>query len=73
MLRSEAFYSGPVLHNCNRVYLSADGYMEVAASPNDPVFWLHDANCDRICWNWQQRYVSTISKVLEGRMSRCST
>ena len=23
-------------------------------SPNDPIFWLHHSNVDRLWWNWQQ-------------------
>jgi tyrosinase len=30
--------------------------MTAATSPNDPIFFLHHANIDRIWWNWQQRW-----------------
>lgn len=30
--------------------------MMLAASPNDPVFWLHHANIDRLWGNWQRQH-----------------
>ena len=30
-------------------------------SPNDPIFWLHHANVDRLWWNWQQSGTKTPS------------
>jgi tyrosinase len=37
----------------NRVHLWVGGTMEVLTSPNDPVFWLHYANLDRLWAQWQ--------------------
>jgi hypothetical protein len=31
------------------------GEMSTARSPDDPIFWLHHANVDRIWARWQQR------------------
>lgn len=31
-----------------------EGDMTAMHSPNDPIFWLHHANVDRLWWNWQQ-------------------
>jgi tyrosinase len=31
-----------------------NGDMTAMHSPNDPMFWLHHANVDRLWWNWQQ-------------------
>jgi len=39
------------LHNL--VHRWVNGTMMLAASPNDPVFWLHHANVDRLWANWQ--------------------
>lgn len=30
------------------------GDMTAMHSPNDPIFWLHHSNIDRLWWNWQQ-------------------
>jgi len=47
-------WSGPVrLHN--QVHRWIGGDMEAGTSPNDPVFWLHHANIDRIWWEWQNK------------------
>lgn len=44
---------GPAMHN--RVHEWVGGDMRVGTSPNDPVFWLHHANVDRIWGGWQSR------------------
>lgn len=31
-----------------------EGDMTAMHSPNDPIFWLHHSNIDRLWWNWQQ-------------------
>lgn len=31
-----------------------NGDMTAMHSPNDPMFWLHHSNVDRLWWNWQQ-------------------
>ncbi len=43
--------AGTVITNADLV-----GSMSWQASPNDPVFWLHHCNVDRLWANWQQRY-----------------
>jgi tyrosinase len=40
----------------NLVHRYVGGTMVLAASPNDPVFWLHHANIDRLWGKWQDRY-----------------
>lgn len=40
-----------VLHNL--VHRWVGGNMVDMASPNDPVFWMHHANCDRLWSQWQ--------------------
>lgn len=40
-----------------RVHQWVGGKMAVmATSPNDPVFWLHHANVDRLWWLWQNEW-----------------
>lgn len=42
-----------VLHN--RVHMYVGGHMgDTLISPNDPVFWLHHANVDRLWARWQE-------------------
>ncbi len=38
----------------NHVHNVVRGDMVSAASPNDPLFWLHHCNCDRIWARWQK-------------------
>lgn len=45
---------GGYLHN--RVHQWVGGHMIGAASPNDPVFWLHHAFIDLIWVRWQRRH-----------------
>jgi tyrosinase len=49
----EGWY-GPGLHNFVHIWVGGD--MTAATSPNDPIFFLHHANIDRIWWTWQQRW-----------------
>ncbi|MFI5496049.1 tyrosinase family protein [Actinoplanes sp. NPDC051859] len=37
----------------NRVHNYVGGHMATVESPNDPVFWLHHCNVDRLWWQWQ--------------------
>ncbi|MEU4626845.1 tyrosinase family protein [Actinoplanes sp. NPDC023801] len=37
----------------NRVHNYIGGHMGTRESPNDPVFWLHHCNLDRLWWQWQ--------------------
>lgn len=38
----------------NRIHRYVGGDMALAASPNDPVFWLHHCNIDRLWSLWEQ-------------------
>ncbi|WP_432521585.1 tyrosinase family protein [Kineococcus sp. SYSU DK006] len=62
----EGWTAGSQLHN--QVHRWVGGDMLVGTSPNDPVFWLHHCNIDRIWWAWQSRYgvVSTYRPVTGG-------
>lgn len=58
--------SGPhgrsVMHNVCHLYIgglwgkdfSHQGTMVMNTSPNDPVFWQHHTNIDRLWWQWEQ-------------------
>src|SRR5215216_6452833 len=53
----EGFGPGaPRLHN--KVHVWVGGEMREMTSPNDPVFWLHHSNCDRIWAEWQDADVT---------------
>jgi tyrosinase len=43
-----------VLHNL--VHRWVGGNMVAMSSPNDPAFWLHHANCDRLWSVWQRQH-----------------
>ena len=47
----------PQTHNAGHRFIG--GHMGGAFSPNDPVFWLHHANVDRLWANWQQNRIDT--------------
>jgi tyrosinase len=45
------------LHNVVHVWIgNRSGDMSLATSPNDPVFFLHHANVDRLWRAWQEQY-----------------
>jgi tyrosinase len=46
--------SGSAMHTAVHVWVGAQ--MQTASSPNDPVFFLHHANIDRLWSLWQARY-----------------
>ncbi|MFE3761936.1 tyrosinase family protein [Streptomyces sp. NPDC059104] len=46
-------WRGPGLHN--KVHVWVGGHMASAASPNDPVFWMHHAFIDMLWSEWQRR------------------
>lgn len=48
---------GVGLHNLVHVWIGGD--MEESTSPNDPVFFLHHANVDRIWGAWQARHLDS--------------
>lgn len=52
LLLGEPF--GDQLHG--RVHLWVGGSMGASSSPNDPIFWLHHANLDRIWAEWQDSH-----------------
>lgn len=45
----------PQTHNAGHRFVG--GHMGGAFSPNDPIFWLHHANVDRLWDAWQQRRI----------------
>jgi Common central domain of tyrosinase/IPT/TIG domain len=47
-------FIGPGMHNAAHMWVG--GSMMPSTSPNDPVFFLHHANVDRIWANWQRKY-----------------
>lgn len=47
-------WSGPNLHNRGHIWVG--GSMLTSTSPNDPVFWLHHCNVDRLWALWQCRH-----------------
>ena len=47
----------PQTHNAGHRFIG--GHMGGAFSPNDPIFWLHHANVDRLWDAWQQRRIAT--------------
>lgn len=49
--RKEGVETGPQLHN--RVHVWVGGDMSPGTSPNDPVFFLHHCNVDRLWAQWQ--------------------
>lgn len=48
---------GPT-HNTGHNFIG--GHMSGGYSPNDPVFWLHHANVDRLWANWQARRLASV-------------
>ncbi|MFE7382429.1 tyrosinase family protein [Streptomyces zhihengii] len=46
--------TAPDIHN--RVHTWIGGNMNLASAPNDPVFWLHHCNIDRLWAQWQQEH-----------------
>jgi hypothetical protein len=47
-------FIGPGLHNAAHMWVG--GSMMPSTSPNDPVFFLHHANVDRIWANWERQW-----------------
>jgi Common central domain of tyrosinase len=50
----------------NAVHAWVGGAMSTSASTNDPVFWLHHANVDRIWDMWQQKHGVDTYVPLDG-------
>lgn len=53
----EAGWPGLLTSTHNAAHNYVGGHMAGAFSPNDPVFWMHHANVDRIWANWQRRFL----------------
>lgn len=51
--RLEGWFNSPQLHN--RVHRWVGQTMRLSVSPNDPVFFLHHSNIDRLWAQWQAR------------------
>lgn len=65
-------WQGPDLHNS--VHLWVGGSMLPGTSPNDPVFFLHHCNVDRLWWNWQRAYqMRPMCRRVEVRRAITST
>ena len=47
----------PQTHNAGHRFIG--GHMGGAFSPNDPIFWLHHANVDRLWDAWQQKRIAS--------------
>jgi len=53
-------------------FIISQGTMEpLDVSPNDPIFFLHHANVDRIWASWQQRYPGVDNYAPQGGEARC--
>jgi tyrosinase len=57
--------SAPNLHN--RVHVWVGGAMAPMTSPNDPVFFLHHANVDRLWAQWQRANPTATYPISTGR------
>lgn len=59
-------YKVPALHNL--VHMWVGGQMQVVAiSPNDPIFFLHHANVDRLWALWQAQYPKAEYQPVRGQ------
>jgi tyrosinase len=56
MLSSPGFRSTVEIAIHNLVHRWVNGTMMLMTSPNDPVFWLHHCNIDRLWGDWQQQH-----------------
>ncbi|QNP63355.1 tyrosinase family protein [Streptomyces genisteinicus] len=54
----------PDIHNM--VHRWIGGNMELTSSPNDPVFWLHHANIDRLWAQWQREHPTETYRPQSG-------
>jgi tyrosinase len=57
-------WQGPNLHNSVHVWVG--GSMLPGTSPNDPVFFLHHCNVDRLWWNWQRAHPDAVYVPTSG-------
>ncbi len=58
-LGSPGFRTGVEIPLHNLVHRWVNGTMITMCSPNDPVFWLHHANVDRLWGDWQRMHPTT--------------
>jgi tyrosinase len=58
-LGSPGFRTGVEVPLHNLVHRWVNGTMITMCSPNDPVFWLHHANIDRLWGDWQRIHPTT--------------
>lgn len=54
--RLEGFLGPQQVNMHNRVHVWVGGSMGPGTSPNDPVFFLHHCNVDRLWWQWQLNF-----------------
>jgi hypothetical protein len=55
--RLEGWFGAGSIHNRVHVWVGgADGTMLFSTSPNDPVFWLHHCNIDRLWVEWLKQH-----------------
>ena len=54
----EAGWPNALTETHNAAHNFVGGHMAGAFSPNDPVFWMHHANVDRIWARWQARFLA---------------
>ena len=59
MLSSPGFRSAAEISLHNLVHRWVNGTMMLMTSPNDPVFWLHHCNIDRLWGDWQRQHQDT--------------
>ena len=61
----EAGYANVLPHTHNAAHNFVGGHMAGDFSPNDPAFWLHHANVDRLWARWQENFVASGAGSLE--------
>ncbi|KAF4822325.1 Tyrosinase ustQ [Colletotrichum tropicale] len=57
----------------NRIHRAVSGDFLAFAAGNDPIFYLHHAQIDRLWWKWQQEDAKTRLYQYEGEHQRDST
>jgi tyrosinase len=50
----------------NQIYMDLGGDMDEDSSPNDPLFFLHHVQVDRLWWLWQQEKPGTRNREYNG-------
>jgi tyrosinase len=54
---------GGIINNPARPKTPITGTMTLNTSNNDPVFWLHHTNIDRLFWDWEQQHGEVYAPV----------